>query len=309
MSLSGLPLSLQCQNVHYVNSFHDDHRTEIVAKIQACNWKRQTDTDFSNLASKLKAIPSLQPLFQEPETLPEFTEDRPEVPVENGSLVKNGKPPSATTPKNLSERGIFVVSKHEKYAISDCVAFFLRELTEYCNLCSMLPSITIDLGLKMAELFTTVNSTITQMVLGAGAIKVETMKTITIKELALDMRSVQLILRILPFVLVHFQTTYKEKHISMSSKAVNGASPDVTKAELKKLDSLKRQVDKAYVSIKDHIEELHNKIADIGFGIVRKHFLDWVDVGPAKQTPSTQFKVIGRQLSRLLEGMEDTLPR
>ncbi len=107
-------------------------------------------------------------------------------------------------------RGQFVVGG-ESFAVTESVPAFLRSVAEYCNLCTMLPSVAVELGLKAAELVKFFNSRVCQLVLGAGAISVSGLRTITIRNLALALRDVQLVARVLPYVLLHFQACFNER--------------------------------------------------------------------------------------------------
>ena len=89
-------------------------------------------------------------------------------------------------------------------------------LADYCNLCTMLPNISVELGLKAAELIKFLNSRICQLVLGAGAISVSGLKTITIRNLALALRSLQLVVNVIPHVLIHFQKCHSERNLVSS---------------------------------------------------------------------------------------------
>ena len=62
---------------------------------------------------------------------------------------------------------------------------------EYCDLCTTLPSVCVELGLKSAEIIKFYNSRICQLILGVAAISVSGLKTITIRNLALAKQSLQ----------------------------------------------------------------------------------------------------------------------
>ena len=69
----------------------------------------------------------------------------------------------------------------DSYVIPDSAHEFVLMLADYCELCSLLPSTSVDLGLKTAELMKFYNSRICQLIIGAGAISVSGLKTITIR--------------------------------------------------------------------------------------------------------------------------------
>ena len=207
--------------------------------------------------------------------------------------------PSPISKQNT--RGQLIING-DPYIVSDCVISFLKILAEYCNLCSMLPSVTIDIGLKAAELIKFFNSRICQLLIGAGAINISGLKTITIRNLALASRSIQLVRHIVPYVLLHFDACYSENSQHPSVKAVNGASPGLTKAESRQFETLQKQFDKAAVQMKDHVDELSSKIVTVVWGIMKSYIGTWQ---PSKQIPSSNFKALCKQLNKLHESTND----
>ena len=89
-------------------------------------------------------------------------------------------------------------------------------LIDYCELCALLPSTSTELGLKVAELMKFFNSRICQLIIGAGAISVSGLKTITIRNLALAQRAVQLVMKIIPFVRKHFEECHSNRRSTES---------------------------------------------------------------------------------------------
>ena len=126
----GLNLSLQGQSVMYIQSFHEEHRTKLSAILEKEQWKVAAE-DMSHITSKLKAIPSLRKLFEKKM-------------VENGMTNGEAEPAPA-------KKGTLVI-EGEAFYLTPSFPAFLKILAEYCNLCSMLPSVTVELGLKAAEL-------------------------------------------------------------------------------------------------------------------------------------------------------------
>ena len=90
-------------------------------------------------------------------------------------------------------------------------------LIDYCELCALLPSTSTELGLKVAELMKFFNSRICQLIIGAGAISVSGLKTITIRNLALAQRAVQLVMTMIPFVRKHFEECHSNRRTSEQS--------------------------------------------------------------------------------------------
>ena len=78
-------------------------------------------------------------------------------------------------------------------------------VSEYCRCSSHLPVIAVQLSRHVIDLLRTFNSRCCQLVLGAGAVHVAGLKMITISNIALVSRALQLVLWLLPHIKVHFQ--------------------------------------------------------------------------------------------------------
>ena len=78
------------------------------------------------------------------------------------------------------------------------------------------------------------NSRICQLIIGAGAISVSGLKTITIRNLALAQRSVQLVIRLIPYVRKHFENCQKKT---------------ATQAESKQLETFRKQFDQVSLTL------------------------------------------------------------
>ena len=105
----------------------------------------------------------------------------------------------------------------EPYIVPDAAHDFILMLVDYCELCALLPSTSTELGLKVAEIMKFFNSRICQLIIGAGAISVSGLKTITIRNLALAQRAVQLVMKMIPFVRKHFEECHSNRRSSEQS--------------------------------------------------------------------------------------------
>ena len=210
---TGLQLSLQSQTVLYAQSFDEAQREALSAALERETWKRSA-RDPAPVVNRLAAIPAIARAFQVPEE--EEEEGAEEEEEEEGNGMVNGvktvngsaggdSKRTGSKPAAPQSSPFDLVIGLERFAVTECVPAFLKCVAEYCNLCSMLPSVTVELGLKAAELVKFFNSRVCQLVLGAGAISVSGLRTITIRNLALAHRDVQAVQRILPYVLLHFQ--------------------------------------------------------------------------------------------------------
>ena len=124
-----------------------------------------------------------------------------------------------------------ILIQGEPYIVPDSAHKFVLILIDYCQLCSSLPATSVELGLKTAEMMKFFNSRICQLIIGAGAISVSGLKTITIRNLALAQRSVQLVIRLIPFVKSHFENCLKKTE---------------TQAESKQLETFRKQFEQVF---------------------------------------------------------------
>ena len=125
-------------------------------------------------------------------------------------------------------------------------------LSDYCELCSLLPSTSVELGLKTAELMKFFNSRICQLIIGAGAISVSGLKTITIRNLALAQRAVQLIMKIIPYIRKHFEACQSQNKLLKNNNNAGGAgaeSTTTTMAETKQLETFRKQFEQVCLLI------------------------------------------------------------
>ena len=77
-------------------------------------------------------------------------------------MSKTGSTASLTSLSSLTSavvltKGVFQL-KDETFSVTESIPAFLKILAEYCNLCTMLPYVTVELGLKTAEIIKFLNS-------------------------------------------------------------------------------------------------------------------------------------------------------
>ena len=79
---------------------------------------------------------------------------------------------------------------------------------------------------------------------GAGAISVSGLKTITIRNLALAQRAVQLVVKLIPYIRKHFEQCHSQNRLLKNTKN-NGAG---TMAESKQLESFRKQFEQVIIN-------------------------------------------------------------
>ena len=181
---------------------------------------------------------------------------------------------------------------------------FLFMVCEYCILCATLPSIVSELGLKLAELVKVYNSKICQLVLGAGAISVSGLKTITIRNMALAKRSLEVIVKVVPDVKEHFESVHRNKIRAKStiSELKNASSTQ-------SMDACFRQLDLAVKHLSNHADELQEKMLTVAEFHLQQQLSKWNPPTNSAATeytvPSANFKALCKQVTKLYESVVD----
>jgi len=174
----------------------------------------------------------------------------------------------------------------DNFSMVDSVPVFLTLLSDYCHLADQLPLATQEIGLKTADLLKLFNSRTCQLVLGAGAVSTAGLKTITIRNLAVTLRSLDLVAKTIQCVRAHFLAV----------------CPSLTE---KQMNALTRNFDHAARDFQDHLSELKRKIVEVVDAALQQQLSTWQRKPPV---PSQSFKSIGKQLTKLLESIQDVMP-
>ena len=356
----GLHLSLQSQNLLYIQAFDETNRAEISSILEKEKWKR-SEQDFSIVLEKLESVPILHEAFNSVKVDEEIIESKKNNDKEDEAIIEanegSASPPddntdgddqedcngiessSPPTPINNNKDrmskaaiGDIVVWKNdyklllnpqdsfifvfqvdgEIFSVPDSAHDYIAMIGSYCELCSSLPSTSVELGLKTAELMKLYNSKICQLLIGAGAISVSGLKTITIRNLALAQRSVQLVLKISPYVRRHFEMCYQMKLSNMGmgrnpTAVVNGGDYSPSHGESKQLETFRKQFEQAGMHFKNHSEEVESKILYVTEDILSKKIKSWEP--SSNQLPSQDFKLLCGSLTKLHGSVADIWSR
>jgi len=269
---SGLQLSLQGQNILYIQAFDDARRQELANILEKEKWKG-SNLEFRVILDRVETLPSIMDAFKEKQ-------------VENG---ENNNEEDISTLMEKFPGAIIICG--EPFIVPDAAHDFVLMLIDYCELCALLPSTSTELGLKVAELMKFFNSRICQLIIGAGAISVSGLKTITIRNLALAQRAVQLVMKMIPFVRKHFEECHSNRRTSEQSVV-----------ETKQLETFRKQFEQAFLHLKNHSDEVEQKILVVVDALLSQHLSTWQ---PSNQLPSANFKALCRQLTKLNESVSD----
>uniref|UniRef100_A0A3Q2D519 Vacuolar protein sorting-associated protein 54 n=1 Tax=Cyprinodon variegatus TaxID=28743 RepID=A0A3Q2D519_CYPVA len=177
--------ALQSQANRFVNRFHEERKTKLSLLLDNERWKQaEVPAEFQDLVNSI-------------------ADGRISLPERKMSGQEEKKPAE------------FLLVNGQKYAVVGTVLLLIRIFLEYCQCVTDIPSITTDMLTRLSDLLKHFNSRSCQLVLGAGALQVVGLKTITTKNLALASRCLQLVVHYIPIIRAHFETKLQPKQFSV----------------------------------------------------------------------------------------------
>lgn len=244
--------ALQSQANKFVNRFHEERRTKLSLLLDNERWKQaDVPAEFQDLVDS----------------------------IADGKIALPDKKPAATEERKPAD--VLIVEGHQ-YAVVGTVLLLIRIILEYCQCVDNIPSVTTDMLTRLTDLLKYFNSRSCQLVLGAGALQVVGLKTITTKNLALSSRCLQLIVHYIPVIRAHFEARLPPKQWS-----------------------LLRHFDHITKDYHDHIDEISSKLVAIMDSLFDKLLSKYEVKAPV---PSPCFRNICKQMTKMHEAIFDLLP-
>ncbi|XP_073351372.1 vacuolar protein sorting-associated protein 54 isoform X2 [Pagrus major] len=244
--------ALQSQANRFVHRFHEERKTKLSLLLDNERWKQaEVPTEFQDLVNSI-ADGRI--------TLPERKIPGPEDRKPTEFLLVNG----------------------QKYAVVGTVLLLIRIFLEYCQCVNDIPSIATDMLTRLSDLLKHFNSRSCQLVLGAGALQVVGLKTITTKNLALASRCLQLVVHYIPIIRAHFETKLQPKQFSV----------------LRHFDHITKDYN-------DHIAEISAKLVAIMDSLFEKVLSKYEVKAPM---PSACFRNVCKQMAKMHEALYELLP-
>ncbi|KAK9540800.1 hypothetical protein VZT92_003226 [Zoarces viviparus] len=244
--------ALQSQANRFVHRFHDERKTKLSLLLDNERWKQaEVPAEFQDLVNSI-ADGRI--------TLPERKIPAPEDRKPAEFLLVNG----------------------QKYAVVGTVLLLIRIFLEYCQCVNDIPSIATDMLTRLSDLLKHFNSRSCQLVLGAGALQVVGLKTITTKNLALASRCLQLVVHYIPIIRAHFETKLQPKQFSV----------------LRHFDHITKDYN-------DHVAEISAKLVAIMDSLFEKVLSRYEVKAPM---PSACFRNACKQMAKMHEAISELLP-
>jgi len=248
---AGLSLSYQGQTILYVQTVQDLAKEGLIKQMETERWR--------------KSVVSKQEIMDLHQVL--------------RGLVELGQVDESDEINEVTIEG-------EKYLIVDSVMALLGAVSNYCHMAEHIPQSNVEIGLKTVELLKLFNSRACQLVLGAGAVSIAGLKTITIRNLAVTLRSLNLVAKTLPYIKQHLLIqcpNLSEKQLTTWVRNFESADKDYT----------------------EHQGELERKMVQIVDEALNQQIAAWQLKPPV---PSPSFQSIGKQMTKLYEAIHDILP-
>lgn len=260
---TALRSAFKAQASKFIQRFHTEFKTKLTLLLESERWKQaDVPPEFQALVTYVYEMKCFPPTVFKGED--RFKED------------------------NIQT---FIMVGEEKYAVVGTALMLTQMIHEYCRTSSELVALSGMIGRHLAELLRHYNSRCCQLVLGAGAMQVAGLKTITSTILVLAARSLKLILWFMPFVKAHFQTLIEQN-------PSRGFGTSNISGGVALLDSVERD-------IRAHIKEIESKILTIVDNLLGGQISKWTARPPV---PSKSFRNISSYLIKLHEAVSGILP-
>lgn len=244
--------ALQSQANRFVHRFHEERKTKLSLLLDNERWKQaEVPAEFQDLVES----------------------------IANGRISLPERKIPGPDEKKPAE---FLLVNGQKYAVVGTVLLLIRIFLEYCQCVNDIPSIATDMLTRLSDLLKHFNSRSCQLVLGAGALQVVGLKTITTKNLALASRCLQLVVHYIPVIRAHFENKLQPKQFSV----------------LRHFDHITKDYN-------DHVAEISAKLVAIMDSMFEKSLSKYEVKAPM---PSGCFRHVCKQMTKMHEAIHELLP-
>ncbi|XP_062135146.1 vacuolar protein sorting-associated protein 54 [Drosophila sulfurigaster albostrigata] len=263
-----LQLALKVQASRYAQRFHAEHKQKLALLLDQERW-RQVDIphEFQRIIDRMTAgdYAKQSPL------------DSTSLVNGNGNGSGNGNP-------------VLLLEGKQPFALVSVALLLIQMLYEYGGSAQRLPLLASYHARNVVDLLRCFNSRSCQLIIGAGAMRVAGLKTITSTNLALVSRALQLVLFLLPRLREHFESMsgYEaierdyQGHIKEIEHKIHGIVSERLVAQLEAWDARPPIPSQTFRLISRHLVKLHEAIAGVLpetqiheiYGVVHRNFKD-----------------------------------
>lgn len=260
-----LTAALQAQASKFGNKFHSERKSKLSLLLDNERWKQvEVPAEYQSMIDR----------------------------ISNGDFSWNK---SCINSQKQPANVLYVDA--EQFALVNSALILVQIVSEYCQCASSLPMIATQLSRNLIDLLRTFNSKCCQLVLGAGALRVAGLTTITTSNLALVSRALKLVIWMIPRIKGHFQKIESKQHLSGSDgPSTNGSISN------NHINTGYDVIEKDFIS---HIKEIDSKLLTIVTPLVQNQLNNW-DARPP--VPSQSFRNISRHFVKLHEALSPIFP-
>lgn len=259
-----LRAALKAQGARFAQKFHADRKAKLALILDSERWKQaEVPAEFQRMIDCIARG--------------DFAA------ASTTTILNGGGPPSPV-----------LLVDSEPYALVGAALILVQIVSEYSRCATQLPVISMQLSLHVIDLLRMFNSRCCQLVLGAGALHVAGLKTITSGNLALVSRALQLVIWLLPHIKRHFQQFLETSSATTHSTSNGGGKTTM----LTGYDAVEKDV-------QGHIKEVESKVLSIVGMLVNSQMDNWTARPPV---PSQSFRNISRHFVKLHEAIAPILP-
>ncbi|KAJ7371032.1 Vacuolar protein sorting-associated protein 54 [Desmophyllum pertusum] len=252
-----LRATLLSQAKKFVERFHEERKNKLSLILDNERWKQaDVPTELQSLVDSL--VDGVYPRGKESK-------------FSIGPTVTSEQKPSP----DLLVNG-------QRFSVVGTVLLLVNMLVEYCQCVDDTPMLVTDIMNKLFETLKMFNSRTCQLVLGAGALQLVGLKTITAKHLALAARCLEVVTIHIPVFKAHFEQRLPPKQYVLLS-----------------------QFDQILKDYNNHRQELFSKIVNLMEELFKNIFSKWEVKAPM---PSQAMRSAVKQITKLHESLSLVLP-
>jgi len=251
---------LQQQSKQFVDYQHNVRMTKIKAVLDQETWvavdvPEEFQAIVLSLSSTYSSVNGME--MPSPDDNLKFSDHRPtsqeltysaENNADNGKVTSTGESKVESTSQtennvagNLKSTLQTIVHGGVGYHMVNCGLILLKMLSEYVDISKCLPSLSLEVVQRVVEILKLFNTRTCQLVLGAGAMQVSGLKSITSKHLALASQIISFIHSLIPDIrrVLFLKIPEARKQLLMS------------------------ELDRVAQDYKVHRDEIHSKLVQI----------------------------------------------
>uniref|UniRef100_A0A1I7U730 Vacuolar protein sorting-associated protein 54 n=1 Tax=Caenorhabditis tropicalis TaxID=1561998 RepID=A0A1I7U730_9PELO len=270
--IGGLGRAINKLSMDYIEKFHAARKIRIANMLDTELWK---STDVSIIEQNMVDVALETGKLRNTKRL----DDGPSKKV----FKRSGSNTTIDSGTSIPNQMQGIIVDDESYVVVGSAITMIQILADYCEAISEMPLFAQDWNSRVIELLKVFNSRCCQLILGAGALQLVGLKTISVRNLALAGRSLELICRFIPMV--------REEMDQILPK------------DKKNLLRYFHQVEGEY---RDHVTEISAKL----ISVIAHYTTNCLGMWDVKGViPSPEFQQICRHMLKFHNGLTGIMPR